>query len=457
MSSRVVAVRLAWCLPGVERVDQLIAQQTVPISTRSSRSRSWSAVSASNLLLLAVAGAVLQWLTFVNIGPAPVRLSQVFPVVAAVIFLLTRQYSPVAAALRLFHVALVGSLLIVVGVVISTVAYGSSPIGLVEIAELIGNTLLGAAIGAMVLEVMERSTESHLAPHALVTVLLVTLALFAPAIASGQDPIGTLVGAVRDGDADAVQFALFREAFRSGAANVEINSNARHSITAVVLLAVYLTFLSRPRSKNARSVRALGLALASLWVLLSISRASWLAASVPIVLVTARRSVRAWRSGRIGQAGAILLVVLLVGVAAGGLVGDRLTTIQSYEGRLAGMDQALDALNSRVLFGGPDPGPLGFPNPHNMILATWLAGGIISAVGAVVISLFAARLVLRGATRYLQGGASSAADLSQAGLSAIALTRVFTSGGSTVHLSAWLALGAAAGLDRAVVSRGRTT
>jgi hypothetical protein len=285
---------------------------------------------------------------------------------------------------------------------------------------------------------------------AAVAAVSLLLALAASLAVNGVNPAAAFGRMLATGDTRILGHEVFKSAFAGfGFDATTARANMRHEAFGAVLVAMYVSMtavrlypLSSARARNA--YRA-SIVLATLMILLSLSRSVTIAAAaIPVLAV-----VRTLRSGRLSTrqialagamaAGAAVLVVL--GVSR--ILWDRFTQdTSSYQARDVLLHQAVSNIGEHALTGGVST--VG-GSSHNLVLDSWLRSGLFGAAFAAFILL-----LVVGVWFVLVVGLPRAPDWMFPVTAALALPviRMLTAGGGLIPPVEWVCLAVVAGFLR---------
>lgn len=287
----------------------------------------------------------------------------------------------------------------------------------------------------------------------IVAVPVTTLVLFSASIAAGRDPVAATIQAVTTGNSDAMVFGVFGNAFKDADTGVE-KANFRHGIAISMIVVLHLTLLpSAVRLTGLQKlISSLGALAAAGWIVVSFSRASWLAAAVPILIVLVRPFIS--KVSRLNAFSVIASVAFVsaLAISSGALnaVTSRLFSTASYSGRFNHYATSFEMMPGRLLLGGP---PHDFRNSHNVVVDMWIATGVGGSVAALLLLVSASRLMWRGTRRALRPGRISPLALALVGTSAVPVVRMLTSGNPTMQIAEWSAFGISLALGYHLVHR----
>ncbi|MGH9185073.1 MAG: O-antigen ligase family protein [Acidimicrobiales bacterium] len=311
--------------------------------------------------------------------------------------------------------------------------------------------------GVVALVVADAGRRSRMLAWSGLVALVVLLAGLGVSLArQSVNPITVVGDALRSGDPDLISYRLLRSAFRADTGLVDVAANLRHKVFGGLLVAVFLGLACRAMVERSRPVlrAVLGAAgvIGAALVVLSLSRSTIVCLAVVLALVALRMVMR----NRLRPAQAVgvgLVAVLAVGMLvspAGELLLARFTGSGSYESRLDAIGPLfLEEFEGAAAFGTTDVSVE--RSPHNLVLHSWLSGGIVAAVAALVMLVSLARVWLREARRYVGGRPGWVIPVGQVwmlGLGIIPFVRAFTAG-NQFHMVEWAAVGFFLGLTMA--------
>jgi len=293
---------------------------------------------------------------------------------------------------------------------------------------------------------------------ALACIASVTIALAVSTVSSGINPVAVLGRTATQADPAVLREELFQPAFAAFGLDTELaRAQLRHEIFGAVLTAIFLsvaaTHVHPFRSRSAQALYRASIAVSTLFIVMSLSRAVILAlASWPLLAL--------WRSLRSGQLSVRQLVLTVVtGLAAAGLAVTGLLSVlwirfttdtSSYAARDALLSDALAAIGDHWLTGGVNT--VG-TSSHNLILDSWLRAGVFAAAAALVVVGLLAVLWLTLAGR-LHVEAAWVLPITAA--LTLPLIRAFTVGGGSLPPGQWVCLGIVAGFLAFRIESGTT-
>ncbi len=248
-------------------------------------------------------------------------------------------------------------------------------------------------------------------------------------------------------DPEVLQKELFRSAFAGfGFTEDTANGNIRHEVFGSILVAMTMSAACtgiRPfTSAIARRIYLGSMALATILIVISLSRSVILALSVWPLLVLVR-AVLAIRISPQLVGGAILGVGALLVLGKSGLLTVlwvRFTQdTGSYEARDGLLERAFENISTHAVMGGVSTAAA---SSHNFVLDSWLRAGVVAALlAAVVVVLLIGLSVALTTTLHLE----PAWMLPVVVMLALPLVRIFTAGGGLIPPVSWVGLGLAAG------------
>ncbi|HEV2121452.1 MAG TPA: hypothetical protein VGW38_01590, partial [Chloroflexota bacterium] len=288
--------------------------------------------------------------------------------------------------------------------------------------------ITGLFVGVFFVRDQDWATVRYVAPAALVTYLV---AFWHSATAAGVDVVGTIRTALVNVNPEAIHFALFRATF--GGTEAGGRANVRHEIYAALLVAAYVSVYANHRTPGKGPARAFtfgSVGLIILLVALSLSRAVILAALFVGALGGLRRFLRGRTTAKQAALTAAAMVLLPLAVLSSipQLMWSRFVTdTASYEGRSSATAAAVEDVMAHPLVGSGDPGI----SSHNFLLDAAARGGIVTALFALAVFALISWALVKASLRYLQ---SSSVPLPAIGAAALAVVRMLTAGGGTLHL-----------------------
>jgi hypothetical protein len=405
------------------------------------------------LLLLLLAALPLQWFRLPVPGALRLHVAVLIVVTCATLLRFRpRAVFPFVARTWVF-VALSVALVAVVAAagvyhsesVTPLVQQGVYPLAFVAVGYLAYRAASGRMVGAIDL----------LRWSALASVLTLLAALFISFARNGVDLVQVLSRAIATADPDLLQREVYRSAFVGfGIAEEEVKSNLRHEIYAGLLVAIYVSVASvraRPLTGSLTTlVYRLSIALCVVLIALSLSRAVILAAlAYPLLALFDAARGRTLTRARVGT---VVGVLVLGGVlAATGLLNVLWTRFTadtvSYQARDLRLTEAITSIQENWLTGGVT---LTGGGAHNLVLDSWLRGGVAAAALAAGVVL----AVIVGWVSLLRKlGMRYTWALPLAALVALPLVRFFTVGAGWIPPVGWVALALAAGLSLGFTSK----
>lgn len=361
----------------------------------------------------------------------------------AVVMLLLGRPSPrrVLAMVRRSRPVPEGVVAFLACLALTALGYHSGVAEYVQVAVYIVVGLLGGA--CVVTALAHRQGRFVLAFASLAALLSFSVFFYRSMVAAHVDPETTLVRAVVTGDPTVIEYSLFRASFNGGADGAgDVRSNTRHEIFAALVVVFFLSLAAGAAIRSCRIVLAVSGALTLAMVVVSQSRSTLLAVGIVAALYVLRLVVyRRIRAGTIGLAVAVVAVTTVVFPSIVRLVVNRVTNTTSYDARLDAWDYSRSDFLRRLAFGGPELDV----STHTMVGDAVLRGGIMAALGAVLIVLGFARLgwqETRGFFRTNQVEYFGAMTIMT-----LVLVRAFTAGGGRLHLTEWFGWGAVLALQ----------
>lgn len=271
---------------------------------------------------------------------------------------------------------------------------------------------------------------------------------------NGFNGLAALWSGLASNDRDSVLFSVFRRAIPgSGIAVEEARANQRHEIFVGLVFLVWVSLISRAvlRQRLNRRVgrlSALGIGLASVLVVASLSRAAIVAVALPLVVMlvpTLSRQSSAIRISRhLRLAGACMLAVVVLLSPASSAISQRFTSdTKSYTGRTGLLGDSLSQVTHLPLFGEPREVE-SLTSPHNFVLDVGQNAGLLAMLAAATLFgwlLLRFGRVVRGYIRHRRS-----TEFALVGLLFLAIVRMMTTGGGTLALAGWVSLAAYLGL-----------
>lgn len=340
-------------------------------------------------LIFAVVMLPLQWFTVVETPLGTFRLHQVGLVLLAVVVCALVRPSVYLRRLAAIWwlVALYG-----VGLVIllaATIAHGDALS--VPVQQLV--YLVGTCSGVVALSLLIRYEQVYRLRWCgalSVTVLVAGLALGLSH--NHVQVLKVLTKAITTGSSDVIGYELYRPAFAGFGINLaDATSQLRHEVFAGMLIGLAvgsfaMSYQPDRAGKAVRRLHSVALVVGMILLAASLSRAVTLAALVWPAYILVRAISRARLD--VGSLAAVvvgpLLVVLLVGTGAAGVLIDRLRDPQSSQARGVLLEGALSRLDNAAYWGGQYDDRI---SSHNFVIDAWLRGGMVLAVLMAMIML----------------------------------------------------------------------
>jgi len=223
------------------------------------------------------------------------------------------------------------------------------------------------------------------------------------------------------------------------------SSNVRHQLTEALILAAGLAIW-----RGSGRTRSLTIGIASATVVMSLSRSSMLAASVPVAIFVAIRLREMLRRFRLTPASVSAIVVVLgLLPTVGTAIARRLSGADdlSAERRASAVGEAIHEAGRSYLVGLDIP-RTDVQSPHNLLLDSLLGGGVVSLVGALMLLMIALRVLLHCIRRAWR--ATSSEELRWAlgcvTVASVPVVRYLTAGDGFLELPLWAGLGLAIGM-----------
>ncbi len=275
-----------------------------------------------------------------------------------------------------------------------------------------------------------------------VTVVAFLAAFGYSANRNGLDAWVIVKQSINSGDPNILQFQLFRTSFIGFGFDADtVRANFRHEIFGGVLLSMYVSSWANARKPAVHAVERVvyrsGMVLASLLLLLSLSRAILLAAAVWPCLYVVRSIVtgRVSARHRLAAVGGALGLGVVAASGLGALLWNRFTgETASYSARENGFTLALSRISDNFWTGSANTSGA---TSHNFVLDSWQYAGIFVAIPAIAVFAFIVFFWLR----LLSGLRVLPAEmLPVAAAMALPVVRLVTAGGGLVALVEWLTL-----------------
>lgn len=393
------------------------------------------------VIALAVFLAVLP-LEWITVTPAAGGFIKPFHL-AAIAFIVVSfaRWRPGLVVLPMWrrHLPLFGSYLVLLGAAFAaSIAYPDPYLAPTLIFRQGTYVVTALIIAGCVPLLIGRRAQRWLALSGIASALLLMAAFTYSMALQNTNPL-TLIGrALAEGDPDIITYELLRTAFRTDENLAEVAASLRHKVFLGLLVGVFLglacSSIIERRHRLLRGAIALGSGAGCMVALLSLSRSTILCLSVPFLLYPLRILVR--NRARPSQAVAIAVAVA-AGLAVlispiGQLLFTRFSGSDSYTARLtaAGPGFVAELQGSALIGAARSTLPVG-ASPHNFVLNSWLAGGIVAGAAAAVMLFALGWLWLREAHRYLTDRPGWVVPVEQMwllGLGVIPLVRFFTAG-----------------------------
>ncbi len=320
-----------------------------------------------------------------------------------------------------------------------------------------------AVVAGLILALLARPPRRGLAWAGIITLIALLVALVAALSSQNLNPFLILRDAVVQGDPDIIARRLLRSAFRTDEGLEDAAPNLRHKVFGALLVAVFLGLACRSlidrRRTLLRTVLLIGGALGCAVTLLSLSRSLLVCLVITMTFFPMRAllrdRVRPMQAAATGLA--VLLVIAVAFSPVGQLIFNRISATGSYEARLeAAGPSFIEEFLPALLLGTTKSAVE--TAPHNFILNSWLAGGVLAAIAAIVVIVSFFIVWLREAYRCLTSRSGWVLPVGQVwvlGVGVIPLVRSFTSG-NLFHMVEWTAIGLFLGLVLANEQAART-
>jgi hypothetical protein len=266
--------------------------------------------------------------------------------------------------------------------------------------------------------------------------LLVFAVMFAQSVQrAGINAARTFQHALLEGDTKALEFGLYRAAFRT--TDPSARDNLRHEIVAALLVATYLSLAASAYAQQFKLINIVSAITVFGLVSVSLSRSVMIAMVIPMVLAAAKILSRA-RIPALGFLGLVmgLLASPYLVAKLGPLLAARFQDTGSYDGRVSNLISipGSEALH-RMVFGGKTLDA----STHMWVVDSFMNGSWLAGLGAVAAVLVMVRLAIEAARLYFTVGGLFYWAL----VAAVTLTimRAFTTGGGNIYEGEWFALG----------------
>jgi hypothetical protein len=278
---------------------------------------------------------------------------------------------------------------------------------------------------------------------ALPIVVASCLVSFTISAAANNVPIARAFStAFSEGDSSVIGFGLFQGLFGDqGLSTEHAGSNLRHEVFAAVLLAALVTTYAWSRAPARSTLHLVGrivvVVTAAALLVLSLSRALWLAVLLTVIIGALTHLARPPESRRLVMLFVLGAAVLITGTFIGldQLIWDRLGSSGSYGVRATNLSDALT-----VGIDDPLTGSGSNAEAHNLVLDAFARGGLIPAAAALTV--FAAVLISVAAQSIRRIRADEhSVPIPVIGLAVLVIVRMATSGGGQIYLAEWVALG----------------
>lgn len=389
-------------------------------------------------LIVFLAALPLEWMTVTGAGAALIKPFHIASIAFTLVCIARWRPSRVITPMWQRHVAVFGGYAVLLGVAVAA--------SLVHVAPLLTPTLIvrqifyitmSLVLAAYVARMVGRPDQRWLALSGVVSTAVLLLAFVVELARQRVNPLSVIVSAISQVDPNLISYQLLRTTFRTETDLADAAASLRHKVFIALLIAVLLglacSAIIARRQRLVRGVIVGGSAVGFVLTLVSLSRSAIVCMAVPGALYLLRLVVR-------GRARPVEAATLMVAVTAtlaavvspiGELLLVRFTATGSYTARLTAAGPSfLEDFAAAALI-GTSRSAAEAP-PHNLILHSWLAGGIVAAAAALVVLLALAWLWLREVRRYLAGGQGWVIPVVQLwvlGIGAIPLVRSFTAGG----------------------------
>ncbi len=281
-----------------------------------------------------------------------------------------------------------------------------------------------------------------------VTVTAFLIAFVYSANRNGLDAWALVKKSIANGDPNVLQFELFRTSFIGFGYDLQtVRANFRHEIFGGLLLSMYVSSWANAREPTVRRLqRAVyrgAMVLASVLLLLSLSRAVLLAAGVWPCLYVARTILtgRVTARHRMTAVGALLGLGVVAFSGLGSLLWYRFTgETASYSARQDSFGFVLTQIGDSFWTGGA---PTSGPTSHNFVLDAWQYAGVFVAIPAIVVFCF---VVLLWLSLLTQLRTLPVEMLPVVAALTLPVVRLVTAGGGLMSLVEWLTMAFVAGV-----------
>lgn len=269
--------------------------------------------------------------------------------------------------------------------------------------------------------------------------LLTFVVMFSQAIQrAGINAARTFQQALLQGDTHALEFGLYRAAFRT--TDPSARDNLRHEVVAALLVASYLSIAACAYLGQFKVINSVSTLIVFALVSVSLSRSVMIAMVIPMILA----ALKVMSRGRLPVWGFLGLVVGLGAspyliAKLGPLLATRFQDTGSYNGRVSNLVSipGSDVLH-RMIFGGKTLDA----STHMWVVDSFLNGSWLAGLGAAVAVLVMVRLAAEATRLYFRVGGLFYWALAAGVI--LTIMRAFTTGGGNIYEGEWFALGLAA-------------
>jgi hypothetical protein len=269
--------------------------------------------------------------------------------------------------------------------------------------------------------------------------LLTFVAMFSQSIQrAGVNAVRTFQQALLQGDTHALEFGLYRAAFRT--TDPSARDNLRHEVVAALLVATYLSIAACAYLGQFKTINTVSALIVFALVSVSLSRSVMIAMVIPMIFA----AVKVLSRGRLPVWGFLGLVIGLgvspyLVIKLGPLLAARFQDTGSYNGRVSNLVSISgNEVLHRMIFGGKTLDD----STHMWIIDSFLNGSWLAGLGAAVAVLVMVKLAAEATRRYFRVGGLFYYAL-MAGV-ILTIMRAFTTGGGNIYEGEWFALGLAA-------------
>jgi hypothetical protein len=413
----------------------------------------WLGERPERLVVLAfivfLATLPLEWLTLSKAGGGLIKPFHVSALVFIVVCLVRWRPAQLLRGVAHRHVAVYGSYLVLLGATLAAgLAYADPYLSRDTIGRQFFYGAASLVVAGMLALVIGRRPQRGIAWTGVITCLTLVGAIGVASATQHVDPIGVVRDALVQQNPDLITYRLLRSAFRSDPELGDVGANLRHKVFLGLLLAAFAglayTMIVDRRRRLTRGVLVGGSVVAFGFVILSLSRSTILCLVITLMLfplrIVVRKRASASHAASVAVAAALTLAVALSPV--GELLYTRFMTSASYDSRITGAGSSFLAQFEDAALAGTQQSKV-LQSPHNLVLNSWLAGGIIAAAAAVVLLVAFARVWAREVRRYITGGRGWVLPVEQLwiiGIGVIPLVRSVTAG-NQFHMVEWVAVG----------------